>query len=211
MMQAKEAIGTSRPGRPEKYTADEVLKTALGMYWTEGVSMLSVNSVARRMGIPKPSLYRHFPSEDALHASVLLSYEETVLANLNDIMRKPAPFSRQLDEIMDALIAGIKGHSRGCLLFQMRDLSEDLGPLAQNAINSVFSRFRAEVKKWLETAARRGDVILKTDSLTTTYLFLGLITLIRNGFRDGLDEPGVRTLSGAHLTGLFQQSKTQAC
>ena len=211
MMQAKEAIGSSRPGRPEKYTADEVLKTALGIYWTEGVSMLSVNSVARRMGIPKPSLYRHFPSEDALHASVLLSYEETVLANLNDIMRKPAPFSRQLDEIMDALIAGIKGHSRGCLLFQMRDLSEDLGPLAQNAINSVFSRFRAEVKKWLETAARRGDVILKTDSLTTTYLFLGLITLIRNGFRDGLDEPGIRTLSGAHLTGLFQQSKTQTC
>ena len=208
-MQAKEAIGSSRPGRPEKYTADEVLKTALGMYWTEGVSMLSVNSVARRMGIPKPSLYRHFPSEDALHASVLLSYEETVLANLNDIMRKPAPFSRQLDEIMDALIAGIKGHSRGCLLFQMRDLSEDLGPLAQNAINSVFSRFRAEVKKWLETAARRGDVILKTDSLTTTYLFLGLITLIRNGFRDGLDEPGIRTLSGAHLAGLFQRNKTQ--
>ena len=208
-MQAKEAIGSSRPGRPEKYTADEVLKTALGIYWTEGVSMLSVNSVARRMGIPKPSLYRHFPSEDALHASVLLSYEETVLANLNDIMRKPAPFSRQLDEIMDALIAGIKGHSRGCLLFQMRDLSEDLGPLAQNAINSVFSRFRAEVKKWLETAARRGDVILKTDSLTTTYLFLGLITLIRNGFRDGLDEAGIQNLSSTHLAGLFQMKKTQ--
>ena len=205
-MQAKEAIGTSRPGRPEKYTADEVLKTALGIYWTEGVSMLSVNSVARRMGIPKPSLYRHFPSEDALHASVLLSYEETVLANLNDIMRKSAPFSRQLDEIMNALIAGIKGHSRGCLLFQMRDLSENLGPLAQNAIKSVFSRLCAEVKKWLETAAHRGDVILKTDSLTTTYLFLGMITLIRNGFRDGLDEPGIRTLSSAHLAGLFQQN-----
>ena len=114
----KSSDWTSRPGRPEKYTADEVLKTALDLYWTEGVSMLSVNSVARRMGIPKPSLYRHFPSEDALHASVLLSYEETVLANLNDIMRKPAPFSRQLDEMIDALIAGIKGHSRGCLLFK---------------------------------------------------------------------------------------------
>ena len=210
-MQAKEAIGSIRPGRPEKYTADEVLKTALGLYWTEGVSILSVNNVARRMGIPKPSLYRHFPSEDALHASVLLSYEETVLANLNDIMRKPAPFSRQLDEIIDSLIDGIKGHSRGCLLFQMRDLSDDLGPLAQDAINGVFWRFFAKVKKWLETVARRGDVILKTDSLTTTYLFLGLITLIRNGFRDGLDEPGIRTLSGAHLAGLFQQNQTQIC
>ena len=208
-MQAKVAIRSSRLGRPEKYTADEVLKTALGLYWTEGVSMLSVNNVARRMGIPKPSLYRHFPSEDALHASVLLCYEKTVLANLNDIIRKPAPFSRQLDELTDALIVGVKGHSRGCLLFQMRDSSEDLGPLAKDAINDVFSRFCAEVKKWLETAASRGDVILKTDSLTTTYLFLGLITLIRNGFRDGLDEPGIRTLSGVHLAGLFQQNKPQ--
>ena len=170
--------------------------------------MLSVNNLARRMGIPKPSLYRHFPSEDALHASVLLSYEETVLGNLNSIMRKPAPFPRQLDELIDALIEGIKGHRRGCLLFQMRDLSEDLGPLAQDATNGVFSRFCAEVKKWLETTAHRGDVILKTDSMTTTYLFLGLITLIRNGFRDGLDEAGIRTLSGAHLAGLFQQNKT---
>lgn len=206
MMQAKLEIGPCRPGRPEKYTADEVLKTALGLYWTEGVSMLSVNNLARRMGIPKPSLYRHFPSEDALHASVLLSYEETVLGNLNSIMRKPAPFPRQLDELIDALIEGIKGHRRGCLLFQMRDLSEDLGPLAQDATNGVFSRFCAEVKKWLETAAHRGDVILKTDSMTTTYLFLGLITLIRNGFRDGLNEASIRTLSGAHLAGLFEQS-----
>ena len=205
-MQAKLEIGPCRPGRPEKYTADEVLKTALGLYWTEGVSMLSVNNLARRMGIPKPSLYRHFPSEDALHASVLLSYEETVLGNLNSIMRKPAPFPRQLDELIDALIEGIKGHRRGCLLFQMRDLSEDMGPLAQDATNGVFSRFCAEVKKWLETTAHRGDVILKTDSMTTTYLFLGLITLIRNGFRDGLNEASIRTLSGAHLAGLFEQS-----
>ena len=74
----------------------------------------------------------------------------------------------------------------------------------------VFFRGSAqEVKKWLETAARRGDVILKTDSLTTTYLFLGLITLIRNGFRDGLDEAGIRKLSGAHLTGIFHLNKSQ--
>ena len=72
MMQAKVAIGSSRPGRPEKYTADEVLKTALSILDRRCVH-LSVNNLARRMGIPKPSLYRHFPSEDALHASVLLS------------------------------------------------------------------------------------------------------------------------------------------
>ena len=210
MMKAHAAIGPSRPGRPEKYTADEVLKTALDLYWKEGVSTLSVNDLVRTMGMPKPSLYRHFPSEDALHASVLLAYEATVLANLNDIMRKPVPFSRRLDELTDALFAGVKRHSRGCLLIQMRDSSEVLGPLAQDACDSVFSRFCAEVKHWLESAARCGDITLKTDSLTTTHLFLGLITLIRNGFRDGLDEAGIRKLSSAHMAGIFQLNKSQA-
>lgn len=209
MIQAKAAIGPGRPGRPEKYTLDAVLKTALDLYWKEGVSILTVNDLARRMGMPKPSLYRHFPSEDALHASVLLAYEATVLANLKDIMRKPAPFLRQLDELTDALVVGMKGHNCGCLLFQMRDSNKVLGPLAQDACDAVFLRFCEGVKEWLEKAARRGYVKLKTDSLTTTHLFLGLITLIRNGFRDGLNEAGVRILSGAHLAGIFQLKKSQ--
>ena len=208
-MQAKEAIVPKKPGRPEKYTADGVLKTALELYWKEGVFTLSVNDLARRMRMPKPSLYRHFSSEDALHASVLLAYEATVLANLKNIMQNPAPFSRQLDELTDALVVGIKGHTHGCLLFQMRDSSKMLGPLAQDACDAVFCRFSAGVEGWLEAAACRGYVTLKTDSLTTTHLFLALITLIRNGFRDGLDEAGIRKLSGAHLAGIFQLTKSQ--
>jgi len=51
---------------------------------------------------------------------------------------------------------------------------------------------------------------LKTDSLTTTHLFLGLITLIRNGFRDGLDEAGICKLSSAHVAGIFKLNKSQA-
>ena len=75
MIQAKTTISSGRPGRPEKYAANDVLTTALDLYWTEGVSALSVNNLVLKMGIPKPSLYRHFPSEDSLQACVLLAYE----------------------------------------------------------------------------------------------------------------------------------------
>ena len=78
--QAKRLRAAVRPGRPEKYTAETVLNTALNLYWTEGVSGLTVNDLVRRMGMPKPSLYRHFPSEDKLQASVLLAYEATALS-----------------------------------------------------------------------------------------------------------------------------------
>ena len=133
-----------------------------------------------------------------------------MLANLNDVMSKVTPFSQQVDELTDVLVSGVKRHNRGSLLIQMRDSSEVLGPLAKDACDIVFSRFCAGVKQWLETAARCGDVTLNTDSLTTTHLFLGLITLIRNGFRDGLDEAAKRKLSSAHVAGIVNLNKSQA-
>ena len=203
-MQEKMSIGPGRPGRPEKYAADYVLKAALDLYWAEGVATLSINDLVRRIGMPKPSLYRHFPSEDALQASVLLAYEATALANLNDIMCQPVSFARQLNDLKVALIAGIKGHSRGCLLFQMREAESSLGPVARHACDQVFKRYSKGVKEWLKSATRKGDVTLHTDTLTATHLFLGLITLIRNGLRDGLNEASVHTLADAHLSGIFR-------
>lgn len=200
MTQAKAAV---RPGRPEKYGADKVLDTALNLYWTEGVSALSVNDLVRRMGMPKPSLYRHFPSEDALQASVLLAYEATALASLNEVMTRPGPFARQLDNLLNALVDGIASHQKGCLLFQMRENKDQLGPQANTACDEVFARYSANIKAWLEAAEARGEVSLHTGSLIATHLFFGLITLVRNGFRDGLDEAGVHSLAVAHLAGIF--------
>ena len=204
MIQAKTTISSGRPGRPEKYAANDVLKTALDLYWTEGVSALSVNNLVLKMGIPKPSLYRHFPSEDSLQACVLLAYESTTLANLNAIMGQPVPFSRQLKNLTEALIAGIRTHSRGCLLFQMREEGESLGPLARETCDQVFASYSKGVKDWLDAAANRNDISLHTDIVTATHLFLGVITLIRNGFRDGLHEAGVRKLTSTHISGIFQ-------
>ena len=210
MIKAKTTIGSGRPGRPEKYAAENILKAALDLYWTEGIASLSVNNLVRRIGMPKPSLYRHFPSEDSLQASVLLAYEATALNNLNDIMLQPAPFSRQLTKVTDALIDGITTHTRGCLLFQMREMGNSLGPLARDACEQVFVRFSTSVKDWIDASARKGEVRLQTDSAIATHLFLGLITLIRNGLRDGLDDAGVRVLADAHLAGVFQPKASES-
>ncbi|MEC7207553.1 MAG: TetR/AcrR family transcriptional regulator [Pseudomonadota bacterium] len=92
------------------------MNTALNLYWTEGVSGLSVNDLVRRMGIPKPSLYRHFPSEDKLQASVLLAYEATALSRLRAVSTQAGPFARQMDDYLEILITGIAGHAQGCFL-----------------------------------------------------------------------------------------------
>lgn len=196
----------ARPGRPEKYSADTVLQTALNLYWTEGVAALSVNDLVRRMGMPKPSLYRHFRSEDALQASVLLAYEAGPLARLNEMIKQPGPFSAQLASYLDALIDGITGHPQGCLLFQMRESQARLGPRAAATSEAVFARYVAVVEAWLARAAAKSEINLQTEARIAAHLFVGGITLIRNGFRDGLAEADVRSLVRAHMRGIFTTS-----
>jgi AcrR family transcriptional regulator len=46
---------------------EEALDHAVGLITEEGVGALSVNEVARRMGIRGPSLYKYFPSRHAVY------------------------------------------------------------------------------------------------------------------------------------------------
>ena len=208
--QAHRLTSGARPGRPEKYPAEQVLNTALNLYWTDGVSGLSVNDLVRRMGIPKPSLYRHFPSEDALQASVLLAYEASALARLNEVMTQPASFEVQMTAWTDILIEGIKAHQKGCLLFQMREQQHLLGPQARRTCDEVFTRYRNGVHNWLSAAVQNGEITLQTEITLATQLVLGLITLVRNGFRDGLDDNSVHMLAAAYMRAVVKLNSPAA-
>lgn len=51
---------------------DEALDHAVRLMTEEGVGALSVNEVARRMGIRGPSLYKYFPSRHAIYDTLFL-------------------------------------------------------------------------------------------------------------------------------------------
>jgi AcrR family transcriptional regulator len=51
---------------------EEALEHAIALMGQEGVGALSVNEVARRMGIRGPSLYKYFPSRHAIYDALFL-------------------------------------------------------------------------------------------------------------------------------------------
>ena len=49
----------------------------------------------------------------------------------------------------------------------------------------------------------KGEINLQTQARIAAHLFVGVITLIRNGLRDGLAEAEVRAMVRAHMRGIF--------
>ncbi|UOY01946.1 TetR/AcrR family transcriptional regulator [Blastococcus sp. PRF04-17] len=62
----------SRIERRRAGVMEEALDHAVALMAAEGVGALSVNEVARRMGIRGPSLYKYFPSRHAIYDALFL-------------------------------------------------------------------------------------------------------------------------------------------
>jgi AcrR family transcriptional regulator len=58
------------PGEPIG-TRDQLLAAAIEMAAVHGISRLSMGDVAKRAGFSRPTLYKHYPSKDALVAAVV--------------------------------------------------------------------------------------------------------------------------------------------
>jgi AcrR family transcriptional regulator len=58
--------------------AKEILRAARKLLESEGPDALSMRNLAERLGIKAPSLYKHFPSKEALEAGLISQgFEET--------------------------------------------------------------------------------------------------------------------------------------
>ncbi|HEX6958020.1 MAG TPA: helix-turn-helix domain-containing protein [Ferrovibrio sp.] len=68
-MEQKAAAG----GRPR--AADKIRRTARELFYREGIRAVGVDEIVTKAGVTKPSLYRSFPSKDALAAAYLRDYE----------------------------------------------------------------------------------------------------------------------------------------
>jgi AcrR family transcriptional regulator len=59
------------PQAPERSARDKVLATASDLFYREGIRAVGVDTIVEKSGVAKTSLYRWFPSKDALVAAFL--------------------------------------------------------------------------------------------------------------------------------------------
>jgi AcrR family transcriptional regulator len=146
------------PARPQRKDAarnhDALLSAAGEVYGERGVDA-SLEEIARRAGVGIGTLYRHFPSRDALNEAVYRREVEALCDGADDLLRDETPIEA-LAAWMRAF-AGYVAKKRGMAMA----LKSALGP-----DNELFSyshqRIRAAigtlVTRAAETGAIRSDV-----------------------------------------------------
>jgi AcrR family transcriptional regulator len=174
---------------------DRVLGTAFELLSESGVSGFSVDEVARRSGVAKTTIYRHWPSREALvlEAAVRISAEH------------PVPDTGSLEADLVELLVSIGGllvtARWSTVVPSLVDVAERDPNFAE--VHATIQRgHAASLREVLDRAANRGDIPTATDRSFVVSALMGPLYYRRWFAREPIDEPFVSALVRSVLGGL---------
>jgi len=91
--------------RESSEARQRVLETADRLFYQDGVRAVGVDRIIAEAGVAKMSLYKHFPSKDALILAVLKYREESVLEFFHSAMER---HSKKAKKPLRAFFAALK-------------------------------------------------------------------------------------------------------
>ena len=166
---------------------DRVLTTAFELLSESGVGGFTVDEVARRSGVAKTTIYRHWPSREALvlEAASQISSEQEV------------PDTGSLEHDVTAILSNI-GHLLGTARWStvvpsIVDVAERDPEFA--AIHGKIQRAHAApLREVLERAASRGDIPATADPSRMISALMGPLYYRRWFSREPIDDQFVKMI-----------------
>lgn len=140
------ADGAARPTLREqqlKLREDVILREVNTLLAERGYDLMTVDEVAARVGIAKPSLYKHFESKEALAAAAMVR----LLERTRDVIDAQPAGAPALDKLKGVVRWAVREHLAG----QMPAL-----PSTRSALRESLARHARYVELLIEVSDRLG-------------------------------------------------------
>ncbi|RYF96929.1 MAG: TetR/AcrR family transcriptional regulator [Caulobacteraceae bacterium] len=101
--------------RPPR-AADKIRETARRLFYTQGIRAVGVDQIVQEAGVTKPSLYRAYPSKDALAAAYLSDWSDGFFQRFDAALAKHPddPAAGVVQWFEDFIARAGSGSYRGC-------------------------------------------------------------------------------------------------
>jgi TetR/AcrR family transcriptional repressor of nem operon len=135
--------------RPRTFDPDDVMKTALDIFWRNGFHGTSLDDITAATGLAKPSLYAAFGDKNALFLKIIDRYHDVVLQRSERLITSGPSAREAIQAWMESFLphcSGAKGN-RGCLSI---NTAMD-GALEQAELRKSVKRFNTTLEKLVVT------------------------------------------------------------
>lgn len=161
-----------RWGRPPKSlrahtdTRTALLRCGVEILTAQGLSATGIDTVLKRVGVPKGSFYHYFDSKDAFGLQVLQTYADYFARKLDRwLLEEDQPPLKRLERFAEDAKAGIRKYDfeRGCLV---GNLGQEIAALPDEyrlALEGVLRDWERRLSACLQLAVESGDLPEETD------------------------------------------------
>lgn len=134
-------------------TRDRILSSAYSLFYKQGFSRVSIDTIAENAGITKRALYYHFDSKDSLVAAALAAKNSRVLADMQNWGLDQAQSAEQLSDLLFNRLEKWAAQPRWAGSGFTR-LTTELADLPGHPARKAASDHKAEVERWLASQLR---------------------------------------------------------
>jgi TetR/AcrR family transcriptional regulator, transcriptional repressor for nem operon len=151
--------------RPRAFDTDQVLETAMQVFWSRGVAGTTLDDLCAATGLSRSSLYASFGDKRDLLQMALERYDARSRERFDRILNGPDPIRGAmadfLSELVERIVSGVS--RRGCFL---GNCAAELAPGDEETIARVrggLERVEGILRAGLERARRNGELAADTD------------------------------------------------
>jgi TetR/AcrR family transcriptional regulator, transcriptional repressor for nem operon len=171
----------TRTGRPRKFDAEQVVDTAMRMFWTRGFRSTSMEDLAEATGVLPGSLHGAFGGKRPLFRAALLRYQQDAHQRVREVLDDAGSprerIRRYLDRQVD--LACGSGDQHGCL---MAKTALELTPADESVTPIVRENFAA-LRAALADAVRQGQEIGEFARRWEPDVAAGMVLAVVEGFQ----------------------------
>ncbi len=130
-----------RPGRPPAFDRDDVVEKAQRLFWRDGATGVSLDSLSAATGLHKPSLYGAFGGKAGLYVAALDAYIERGAPDVRGALAQ-APLRAALESFFEADLDIFCGtdERRGCFLVSTAIQAAARSPEVRSRVRVGFRR-----------------------------------------------------------------------
>jgi len=164
------AISKKKPAAYGRGTLNHsaVLETAAAMFNELGFDRTSMNSIAEKLGVTKPSLYHYYPSKDAILIACFKEAGVTFERRMLVVLQEDVTAYEQLLGVLRLYVKAMEWDVfRALVLADERTLSK----AGSNHVNKAKRRINTAVEKLITEAVADGDLKVDNPRLASFAVF----------------------------------------
>jgi AcrR family transcriptional regulator len=164
--------------RVKHLPADErraiTVEAVVGLSAEQNPNEITTTAIAKRMGVSQGSLFKHFPTKDAILQAVMEWVAERLLARIDDAARSAASPMSALEAMFTAHVQFVVDHPGvPRMLFGELQRAELTAP--KRMVQTLLRRYGERLHRIIEQGKQSRELPGRLDSEAAATLFIGMI------------------------------------